>query len=402
MTLWLETTTTVESEREIQVFSRATGNAVEVLAEEGDRVAAGAVLARLDRREQELAVRDAQVALDEARTAQKRAELAVPEAREKLKNARRAAEQAEIDYQRDLKLASSGDLPSSVSKKALDASLLARDNALHQIEQDELALRRAEFESNSSTTAIARAEVQLERARVALSHTEVSAPFAGVIAKRSVKVGDAVGPAAAVYTLTDPDKLRAVFHRPQRELALFARADGAASAARLEVWATTEALPDRTFRGEVLRTSPTVDAASGSFRVTATLERESDGARLLPGMLVRLRIAVGSHPQALVVPKRAFSREGGQGHVFAVRDGVARRVEVEEGYSDDQRMELVLAAGAKLEVGEPVILVGGRDIEDGTLVDAQSETAAAPRAPAAATSQPTASSSEASDGKSGG
>src|SRR5262245_55211794 len=43
MTLWLDTTTTVESEREIQVFPRASGNAVEVLAEEGDHVAAGAV-----------------------------------------------------------------------------------------------------------------------------------------------------------------------------------------------------------------------------------------------------------------------------------------------------------------------------------------------------------------------
>jgi membrane fusion protein (multidrug efflux system) len=393
---WLEATTVVESEREIQVFPRNTGNAVEVLVEEGDAVEAEAVLARLDRREQALAVRDAEVALEESRTAKQRAELAVPEAREKQKSARRAAEQAETDYQRDLKLASQGDLPSSVSKKALDASLLARDNALHQVEQEELALRRAEFEAQSSKTAIARAELALEKARIALSYTEVRAPFAGLIAKRSIRVGDAISPAAAVFTLTDPVALRAVFYRPQRELALFARPSQGEGRERLPVWATTEALPGRQFRGEVLRTSPTVDASSGAFRVTARLERESEGAQLLAGMLVRLRIAVGKHPQALVVPKRSFSREGGAGHVYAVRDNTARRVEVTEGYSDDQRVEVLPVAGAVLTSDDVVILVGSRDIEDGTPVRPEREgalqptPAANPAAPAADSGAPAA------------
>jgi membrane fusion protein (multidrug efflux system) len=410
MTLWLETTTTVESEREIQVFPRASGHAVEVFAEEGDRVESDQVLARLDRREQQLAVRDAEVALEESRAAQKRAELVVPEAQSKLRSAQRAAAQAEVDYQRDVQLASQGDMPSSVSKRTLDASLLARDNALQTVEQDQLALRRAEFEFAAAKTAIARAELALEKARVALSLTEVVAPFAGVIAKRSVKRGDAIGPAAAVFTLTDIESLRAVFYRPQREhglfqseMGMFARQDGAPRDERsvppLTVYATAEALEGHTFRGAVLRVSPTVDPASGAFRVTALLQRESEGAWLLPGMLVRLRIAVGEHPQALVVPKRAFSREGGQGHVLVVRDKTARRVEAEEGYSDDQRVELVLAAGAKLEVGEPVILVGGRDVEDGTLVDAESERA--PDAPAPAPRE-TANSQATADGKSGG
>jgi len=396
MTQWLETTTTVESEREIQIFPRASGQAVEVFAEEGDRVKSDQVLVRMDRREQELAVRDAEVALEESHAARKRAELSVPEAESKLRSAERAASQAEVDYQRDVQLASQGDMPSSVSKRTLDASMLARDNALQAVEQDRLALRRAEFEFASAKTAIARAELALEKARVALSMTEVLAPFDGVIAKRSVKRGDAIGPAAAVFTITDIESLRAVFYRPQREhglfqseMGMFARKDSAPREERsvppLTVFATAEALQGHTFRGAVLRLSPTVDPASGAFRVTAVLQRDSEGARLLPGMLVRLRIAVGEHRQALVVPKRAFSREGGQGHVLVVRENTARRVEAEEGYSDDQRVELLLAAGARLEPGEHVILVGSRDIEDGTLVDAELETkpAPAPAAPAA-------------------
>jgi multidrug efflux pump subunit AcrA (membrane-fusion protein) len=130
--------------------------------------------------------------------------------------------------------------------------------------------------------------------------------------------------------------------------------------------------------------------------VTAALERESGAARLLPGMLVRLRIAVGLHAQALVVPKRAFSREGGQGHVYAVRESTARRIEVEEGYSDDQRVELLVAAGARLEPGEHVILVGSRDIEDGTLVDAELETRPAPH-PSAPPADPVKSAAASAD-----
>lgn len=372
MVQWLDTTTVIESEREIQVFPRASGVLTELLAEEGDAVEEQQLLARIDPREQELAVRDAEVALEESRNAAKRLEIAAEEARTVIALSVQTAEQAERDYNRDQRLFEGGNLPSALSEKALEASRLARDRAASEREQAVLGHQRAQVEAQSAHTAVARAEVSLERARLALTHTQVRSPIAGVVARRMLRLGDSASPAQAAFVVTDSTRLRAIVHRPQREFGLFNTRGGPGAAGELELNATAEALPGLRFRGQVQRTSPSIDPASGSFRVTASFEAApiegSSAQRLLPGMLVRVRIATDRRADALVVPKRALDREGEQNFVFAVREGVARRVLVEEGYSDESSCEVRPLEGHALEPGEQVIVVRGRDLEEGAAV----------------------------------
>ncbi|MDP6954631.1 MAG: hypothetical protein QF599_01550, partial [Planctomycetota bacterium] len=193
------------------------------------------------------------------------------------------------------------------------------------------------------------------------------------IASRTVRLGDSVITATFLFVLTDSSKLRAVFHRPQRELALF---NGAATSATsdgstglsLEVLATSEALPGVEVRGCIQRVSPTIDAASGSFRVTVDLSpdgADSAGPGLLPGMLVRLEIITDRHAEAIVIPKRALQREGEAAHLFVLRDGQAQRVDVTLGYAEDELTEVTPAAGHSLAAAERVIVVGNRDLQDG-------------------------------------
>ena len=247
-----------------------------------------------------------------------------------------------------------------------------------------------------------RARLTLDSAELALSYTEITAPFEGVLAERMCKVGDTCGASAAAFVLTDPVNLRAVFHRPQRELTLFTGAaaeapangrDGTGHAdaelelieasAELEIRVSAEALPGRSFRGVIERTSPTIDPRSGNFRVTARLETRPEGGRsgrLLPGMLVRLEIVTERRPQALVVHKRAIQREGDISLIFVVREGRAYRVPVEEALSNDEYVEVHPVGKHELSEGEPVVVVGHRDLEDGVEVDAspfESEPAAA-------------------------
>ena len=216
-----------------------------------------------------------------------------------------------------------------------------------------------------------RAELALERASLELEYMRLVSPIDGVVAERSIRVGLAIGSLQA-FVVTDPEALQAVFYRPQRELALFGRRapdDGPAesSGADLELTVRAEALPGRTFRGVIQRISPTIDPASGNFRVTARLDPvalDDPDARLLAGMLVRLEIVTERHPHALVVPKRAIRREGDRSLVFVVREGLARAVEVREELSDDEHVEVVPLRDAALVEGEPVVVVGSRDLED--------------------------------------
>lgn len=363
----LESTTVVESEKEIKLFPRASGTLVELMVEEGAVVEAGAVLARLDPREAQAKVDEARVALKEAQDTAARLAIMEREAAGRVESTRLAMEQKLREYDRNAKAAG------VISEQALDQLRLARDTAKSDHDAAALAAERAQADTRASKTTQEKAELVLKRAQLDLSYTDIVAPFAGVIAQRSVRVGDQVGPAMQAFVLTDVQNLRAVFYRPQRELALFLPVGKAQEALdAIEIRASAEALPGVQFRGRIQRISPSIDAQSGNFRVTVRLEpaTEKDAAHmLLPGMLIKLSIVTDRHPQALVVPKRALRREGEANLVFVVREGRARRVEVEEGYGGDDDVEILPRGGAALAAGEPVVVVGNRELEDGAEVE---------------------------------
>lgn len=381
----ISTTTVVESENEIKLFPRAAGVVAEVRAEEGDRVEAGAVLAVLDRRSTLSAVEEARIALREAEDAVLRADVMKAEAEARVAQAKIKEAQAARDYVRNEKA-------NLVSEQALDNLRMQRDTAASDRLALELGVERAALDAQASRTTRDKAKHALERMQLEDSYMQIVAPFAGVVATRSIRVGDAVSTAAPAFVLTDATRLRATVFRPQRELSLFTAAarahDGDPAVEPLEIRATAEALPGRTFAGKLLLVSPSIDAQSGSFRVTVRFPSdEVDGARLLPGMLVRIEIVTDRRKDALTVQKRALRREGEENLVFLVRDGAARRVRVAEGFSDDERVEIVALDGAVVAPGERAIVVGNRELEEG--VDVVEDTTSAPAsAPPAAQGDP--------------
>jgi RND family efflux transporter MFP subunit len=385
----LQTTTVVESEKEIQVFPRASGIVVEINADEGDQVEAGQVLAVLDQREAKAMLEQARVAVSEAKDAIERSDIAQREALSRIEQTRIAWEQAVRDYDRNEKAA-------LISEQALDALRTARDSRANDHDSAKLAHSRSQVEAKAAHTSAEKARLSLERAELELSYTRIEAPFAGIIASRGVRVGGTVGrgtsvieTAGAAFVLTDHQNLRAVFHRPQRELAWFTDAFAAAGGKTggvpgakpsLEIRVHAEALPGRVFRGEIQRVSPSIDPQSGSFRVTVRLEPAASDAgpgRLLPGMLVRLEVVTDRHPEALAVPKRSLRREGEVDSVFLVEAGHVRRVEVEEGFSDETHVEVKPCKGGKIAKGDRVVIVGNRDLEDGIEAIADEEPGAA-------------------------
>ena len=90
------------------------------------------------------------------------------------------------------------------------------------------------------------------------------------------------------------------------------------------------------------------------------------------GMLLRLRLVTERHEDALTLPKRALRREGETTLVFVAEEGRARRVQVEEGFSSDEHVE-VTAIDGRLEEGMQVVVVGNRDLEDGQRIELGSD-----------------------------
>ncbi|MGD2016823.1 MAG: efflux RND transporter periplasmic adaptor subunit [Planctomycetota bacterium] len=381
----ISTTVNAESEQEIQVFPRISGVVTAVHVEEGDAVARGDALLELDARELDAALNEARIALREAEDAKRNLELSVDEARARLESAQLRYDQSARELERKEE-AGEG----IISRNELDQLRLTV--ATNSADRDAAVIARSKAEASlaSQEIAIERAALQVEKAELNRSFATVEAPFDGVIADRTARVGDLASTASAAFTLTDPDNVRAVVSRPQRELVFFRRAEERARKAglggaelggtgrggddaALDIEIAPEALPGVVYTGRIRFVSPTIDPASGQFRVTIGIDQPGAGDErppVLPGMLLRVRIVTDRHPDALVIPKRGLLREGDQHWVFVIDGDTARRVAVEEGFAEDDAVEVIPAAGAALEAGAAIAVVGNRDLEDGDAVEA--------------------------------
>lgn len=365
----LETTAVLEADRQVTVVARQSGQVLEILAEEGDSVEQGQILALLDDRSERMTVRNAEISVDEAKQALASNEISIQEAQSLIETAKSQLAQTERDLARDEELFNTGEgSVSAVSAKVLEQSRLARDQAAQDLAQRKLALERANLDRNSGTTAVSRAEVTRDEAALTLERMAIAAPFDGVVASRTVRLGQNLSAGEEAFVVADPLDLRVIFYRPQRELGMFtARPEGT-----LTLTARSEALPGVEFGGRVIRIAPNIDAESGSFRLTAAMDRVpmDDGAeRLLPGMLLRLRIVTDRRENILAVKKRAVVREGDQAFVFVVEeDGerfVARRRLVREGFSDATHVQIEPLDEPALTDETRVVVIGARDLTDG-------------------------------------
>jgi RND family efflux transporter MFP subunit len=228
----------------IGVRALASGVVREVLALEGQRVAAGEVMARLFDEEQRIAVAQAEAALAEA-------------------VARRDEMADELARKRKI-----------VDKGAASAGEVAR-----------LARRVEAMDASVKSAAAA-----LSMARLTLERAEVRAPAGGIVMARRAAPGTSVGMADAMplFELYDPDELQVRADVPLAEVGPVGVGD------RAEV--RVDAFPDRTMRGEVTRFVHQADVAKNTVQVKIRLDDPVDG--LKPDMLARVRVFPRGGPAA--------------------------------------------------------------------------------------------------------
>lgn len=271
------------------------------------------------------------------------------------------------------------------NKLAQAVGTLKRTEAAFDKSEKGLALKitpRSDYDRDKYDLETQRAIV--EGAQIDLSYTQIVAPIAGVIAKRSVKLGNLVQLNQALFQIVDMDPLQAVLNVPERDLDTLKPGQ--------VVHMSADALPGKTFEGTVARIAPVVDAASGTFRATCEF-RDSTGT-LKPGMFGRIDVAYDQRHDALVVPRAAIVEEDGESSVFVIEPApakaaapvsakgksgeavaaepakpaaarfVAKRRVVKTGYADGNRIEI----REGVSDGERVITIGRNAVRDGTEV----------------------------------
>jgi len=127
----------------------------------------------------------------------------------------------------------------------------------------------------------AAAEAELRAADVELTQSRITAPFGGVVGRRSVHDAQAVKKGDALFWITAQAPLRVLFTVPESAMASFPRG------AKLEL--TTTDYPRLKQPAIVFRVSPVVDPASGSIEVIGNLEKPSP--LLKPGMSMQVKLS---------------------------------------------------------------------------------------------------------------
>ncbi|MFN7945793.1 MAG: efflux RND transporter periplasmic adaptor subunit [Blastocatellia bacterium] len=334
---------------EVTVSSEAEGRVEQVMADVGDRVTKGQVLARISPVEMELSVEQQRAALRQAR-----ARLGLNEETGELRDVREAAEvkkaaadlaDAEQKFKRAQSLLETGVIARQVYDEAesrYKSAKAAYDLAVQQVEN-----LRASMQQTQAT---------LNLANKRLRDAQIRAPFSGNIKVRSVTVGQYLKIQTPVMTIVNADPLRVRLNVPEK-MSPWVRVGR-------DVSITLEAFPGRTFTGRITRINPAVDDKTRTFEIEGLVANHS--GELKPGSFVKATIQSDKVDQILTIPQNSAIYLFGAYKVFVVQGHIVKEREVRLGDHFGDRVEVMdgLQLNDKLAISE-----NGQPLRDGMEIE---------------------------------
>ena len=207
------------------------------------------------------------------------------------------------------------------------ASEATRNEATARVRSARAAVTKAEADRDKAVADIEAAKARLEvaRAEVArvealLGYTKITAPYDGVVTRRSVNTGDFVagGDRVALFNVARIDPVRVVVQVPEADAGLVA--DGQ------DVALVVQGVSGPPAAGKVRRTSWALEPGSRTLWTEIDLQNPKGAFR--PGMYVFARLTA-ELPAAWAVPTPAVGRVGDESVMYLVENGKAVRVAVQ-------------------------------------------------------------------------
>lgn len=356
----------LQAATEVKLSSNITGDLVELAIREGDRVARGQVLGRIDARRYGAQLSQAEGARNSAA------------ADVQVQKVRAASIEAEL--------------------KRVEKLAATQNASAAELEKARADLDGARAQAASAEQRLAQADATLREARHQFSLTTITAPMDGIVTQRLKQVGERVRGSDfsedVIMVIATLSKMEAKIEVGEHEVVFVKEGDPA----EVEI----DAFADRKFRAQVVEVArnatvknPGTEQEVTTFIVRLALTEPVPGA--LPGMSAQAAISTDTRGEAVVVPIQAVTvrpekelkpaaagagekplpqpppptpgkkarREPMKKVVFVLSDGVARLRPVETGLASDTEIEIVSGVQPGEKVIEGPYRVLSRELADG-------------------------------------
>jgi RND family efflux transporter MFP subunit len=301
---------TISAAQRADLAFEVPGRMIDFPVKEGDEVAKGAVLGRLDARDYEA----------------------------RLGSARAMLRKAEADHQRSTNL----------------------------YKQDPGAIALTKLDADKRGVEVAAA--QYKEAEKAYEDTILRAPFDGVVARKLVKDFANVRAKDPILILQDTSHLEIVVNVPERDFASVRRRSESMStlSERLQPRVVVSSLPDRHFPAQFKEVATVADPVTRTFAVTLRFDNPED-VRVLPGMTAKVvaRAAAGDGDAVLIPANAVIAGADRKSFVWLVTKSMAverRNVELGPLRGDQVEVHNGLATGDAVAISGIARLTDGMQV----------------------------------------
>ncbi|MFQ3583557.1 MAG: efflux RND transporter periplasmic adaptor subunit [Cyanobacteriota bacterium] len=352
----------LEAVESVSLSSRIVGRILEFPVQEGQRVAAGSLIARLDvsdvqaarqqaqaqRQQAEAQLQQAQANRVAAQAGLRVAEALLHQTQAQKQEAEAELSEAQLHQQRMQVLHAEGAVTQAQWDQASTrvAVILARiaqieagiQQAEQGISQAQAQMAQAESGIPQAQAAIAQAQAVIDQSQANLEYGRLLAPFDGVITRKYAEVGSLAGPAQPLVHLESTERLRFSVTVPESQVS------------QIQVGQSVPIAFDslnQTVEGTIQQIIPSADPVARTVVVKVDVPALTGG---IPGLLGRLTV-LGPTRQALLIPQESVVEQFGITGVYRWVAGKAVFTPVVIGSRYGNRVEI----HAGIQPGEQVI-----------------------------------------------
>jgi RND family efflux transporter MFP subunit len=234
------------------------------------------------------------------------------------------------------------------SARATYNAALSNKKRTKELQKSQLSTRSS---LDNAVAQVETAKAALDNAELNLERCTIKAPISGIINYKMIEVGQFLSRSDPVVQIIQMDRVKVKVGIPESDVEAVRKLDD------FEV--IIDALDGKVFKGKKHFLSKRADLMARVYNLN--IEVNNPKTEILPDMFVRVEIVKQRVEDGIAVPLYAVVTRNSKHHVYVVNDDMAHTREVDLGFQEGWRIEVKKG----LEVGEKVIVVGQRSVNDG-------------------------------------